>query len=99
MQVVDFSFDSGHPAFAGHFPGQPIVPGVLLLDQAKKSVESASGLSLGGLVAVKFLSPAGPGDVLTMQYEIAAAEVRFTIHCADRSVAVGRFVIASGEGS
>jgi 3-hydroxymyristoyl/3-hydroxydecanoyl-(acyl carrier protein) dehydratase len=99
MQAFEFSFDSGHPAFAGHFPGRPIVPGVLLLDQAKRTVESASGLNLGGLAAVKFLSPAGPGDVLSMQYEITEAEVRFTILCAQRKVAEGRFVIARGEGS
>jgi 3-hydroxyacyl-[acyl-carrier-protein] dehydratase len=32
---------SDHPALAGHFPGQPIVPGALLLDEALHAIDAA----------------------------------------------------------
>lgn len=55
-----------HPAFEGHFPGQPILPGVVLLDQVFQLAQQAvpyiaEGWELG---QAKFLSTVGPGDVL-----------------------------------
>ena len=35
---ITLHFGPDHPAFAGHFPGAPIVPGVLLLDAAIHAV-------------------------------------------------------------
>jgi 3-hydroxyacyl-[acyl-carrier-protein] dehydratase len=32
---------SDHPALAGHFPGEPIVPGALLLDEALHAIDAA----------------------------------------------------------
>ncbi len=83
-----------HPAFAGHFPGRPIVPGVLLLDSAALALESAAGLATRGLPAVKFLSPAQPGQALTLDYELDGTALRFEIRCDTRKVASGRFDVA-----
>jgi len=40
-----------HPAFAGHFPGQPIVPGVVLLDAVLHAIVEANGLADSELAA------------------------------------------------
>ena len=56
-----------HPAFAGHFPGRPIVPGVVLLDQALLFAAQLRGEpSLGGwqVAQAKFFVPVGPGQTL-----------------------------------
>ena len=55
-----------HPAFAGHFPGHPIVPGVVLLDRAVQMAQRLRGGPLAGwqVTQVKFLSPCGPDDEL-----------------------------------
>lgn len=96
MPSVDIACDPDHPAFAGHFPGRPLVPGVLLLDWAQHAVESATGLTLQGLAAAKFLSPALPGDALTVVYEVDGPAVRFEVRCGARVVANGRFLAANG---
>ena len=82
-----------HAAFAGHFPGRPIVPGVLLLDLAQLELQSATGLQPQGLAFAKFLSPAVPGETLSLDYQIDGTVLRFDIHCEARKVATGRFVI------
>ena len=97
MPRLSLPLESDHPAFAGHFPGRPIVPGVVLLDRTQRAVESATGLVLAGLPAAKFFSPAAPGDVLELEYEIAGAVVRFEICCAIRTIANGRFLVAPGS--
>lgn len=60
-----------HPAFAGHFPGHPIVPGVVLLDEALQCLATAEGLDVCSLnVAVaKFLLPVRPGMSLSLAFK------------------------------
>lgn len=84
-----------HPAFAGHFPGMPILPGVLLLDAAVHAVMQARR-DLGDLdpacqiSSVKFLSPVSPGETLTIVCSTTTAGgTRFEISAAHRIVASG----------
>lgn len=85
-----------HPAFAGHFPGRPLVPGVLLLHLAQRAIETALATSVRGLAAVKFLSPALPGDPLLLEFSDGAPAVRFQIRSGTRPVAAGTFTLAEG---
>src|SRR5437763_937712 len=61
-----------HPAFAGHFPGHPVVPGVWLLDAVIHAWQQmpASNEAAVRIDAAKFLSPVGPGEVLTISLDV-----------------------------
>ena len=81
-----------HPAYAGHFPGRPILPGVVLLDAALHALAERQGMqsTTGQLKSAKFLSPAQPGESLTLHYtESPTGGFRFDIRCGERSVASG----------
>lgn len=89
------SFAAEHPAFAGHFPGAPIVPGVLLLDEAVHAAQQ-SGRSVTGVASAKFLRPIGPGQALVLVCAAEGARVRFDITQAGQPVATGQLVVATG---
>ena len=81
-----------HPAFAGHFPGNPIVPGVVLLDRAILFAEEMIGQAdLNWQVGnAKFFSPVRPEEVLTFLLETkASGSISFSIRGADRDIASG----------
>lgn len=81
-----------HPAFAGHFPGTPILPGVMLLDAALQGIAAVTGIALDTceISVVKFLSPAHPGDALTIRHAAGAGgTIRFEIAAGTRAVASG----------
>jgi len=69
-RTLTLPVDAQHPAFAGHFPGAPIVPGVLLLDWALAAIEEAEKISVlpGELSVVKFLQPVVPAADLSLTY-------------------------------
>ncbi|MDP2369843.1 3-hydroxyacyl-ACP dehydratase [Rhodoferax sp.] len=94
MPSLPIRIATDHPAFSGHFPGRPIVPGVLLLDTAVGHVESATGLTASGLASAKFLSPALPGEALWLDFEVDGCVVRFDIRCGQHLVATGRLNMA-----
>ena len=81
-----------HPAFAGHFPGRPIVPGVVLLDQAILFAEQLLGRPVAGWQVgnAKFLSPVGPQEELTFSLLTKpSGAIALTVRAADRDVASG----------
>jgi 3-hydroxyacyl-[acyl-carrier-protein] dehydratase len=59
---VSLAVSAGHPALAGHFPGAPVAPGVLLLDLVVAAAESwlARRLAVRRMAQVKFHAPLLP---------------------------------------
>jgi 3-hydroxyacyl-[acyl-carrier-protein] dehydratase len=81
-----------HPAFAGHFPGRAIVPGVVLLDQALLLAQDRLGVKGGAwqVAQAKFLSPCGPGDELVFELnDSARGGLLFVVRSQGRDVASG----------
>jgi 3-hydroxymyristoyl/3-hydroxydecanoyl-(acyl carrier protein) dehydratase len=70
-----------HPAFAGHFPGMPILPGAALLDEVLFLLERELALDMTQwqLAAAKFLKPVGPGDELALDHARAEDAIAFTV--------------------
>jgi 3-hydroxyacyl-[acyl-carrier-protein] dehydratase len=81
-----------HPAFAGHFPQFPVLPGAILLDEILKAIETARGIEIKAwnITSAKFLGAVRPGDTLVLEHEAPTpASIRFTIRVLDRKVARG----------
>ena len=72
-----------HPALAGHFPGHPIYPGVVLLDAAIAAIEAHFASPVRGLRVAKFLAPVRPGTALMLHAERSTADVRFELATFD----------------
>jgi len=92
MTAAALAIAADHPAFDGHFPGAPVLPGVALLDEAICAIESADGGEprCWRVAAVKFLRAVVPGEALLLEQErLASGSVRFTILSAGRAVATG----------
>ena len=88
-----------HPALAGHFPGHPIYPGVVLLDAAIGAIEAHFGAAVRGLPVAKFLAPVRPGMALTLQAERGDSGVRFELSTTDSvRVATGSAVLRADDG-
>ncbi|HLQ11872.1 MAG TPA: hypothetical protein VK130_01340 [Steroidobacteraceae bacterium] len=97
LMTLDIPAD--HAAFAGHFPGNPLVPGVVLLDETLYSVARAHGVAPGKctICAAKFLSAARPGERLQLALDAGdSGQLRFTIHAAERIVASGILTLPAG---
>lgn len=88
-------FAHDHPALEGHFPGDPVVPGVVILEEVFTGlVEVLGDIELVSFPRVKFLSPLRPGQPFTVCYTLThPTEVSFTCSCAGRMVSQGRVEI------
>lgn len=70
---ADFVIDAAHPSLPGHFPGRPVVPGVVVLDRVLAAAEALLGTSPDALrlPQVKFVRPLLPGEPARLRLEPA----------------------------
>jgi 3-hydroxymyristoyl/3-hydroxydecanoyl-(acyl carrier protein) dehydratase len=80
----------GHPALAGHFPGDPIVPGVVILHRVCQAVTGIHAAAITAVPAVKFHAPLRPAE----RFEVALAPARG--RSVDFRVLRGETLIAAG---
>jgi 3-hydroxymyristoyl/3-hydroxydecanoyl-(acyl carrier protein) dehydratase len=93
---MQFIIAADHPSLPGHFPGRPVVPGVVLLER----VIDAIGASHGEVPAlrmpqVKFLKPLLPGQLAEVRLRGEAPHWRFQVLHQDQVLASGELVAAS----
>ncbi|SPP64779.1 hypothetical protein [Nitrospira lenta] len=86
------SIGPDHPALPGHFPGHPVVPGVLVMDEVIETLREHYGQALivTGLPSVKLSSPLSPGEPLTIDIaQEDSTTAAFTCRVGHRTVAAG----------
>jgi 3-hydroxyacyl-[acyl-carrier-protein] dehydratase len=86
-----------HPSLAGHFPGTPIVPGVVVLDEVAAALATwRKGSRLIGIPFVKFLAQIKPGQLFTIAFNAPGnAQIDFCCRVDGRVVVEGRLEIGS----
>jgi 3-hydroxymyristoyl/3-hydroxydecanoyl-(acyl carrier protein) dehydratase len=90
-----------HPCLAGHFPGRPVVPAVLLLELVAEALQAQiGGIGLRNLPSVKFLRPLLPLQPLQLQFraDLELGRASFRCECDGTLVARGelRFIQTAG---
>ena len=88
MTTLAIRIDAEHPSLPGHFPGRPVVPGVVLLDEVAALLPGP----VTRIAQVKFVAPLLPGEAARIELDLDQAERR-----ARFRVLRGNTLLASGD--
>jgi len=91
-----FAIAPDHPSLPGHFPGRPVVPGVVVLDLALEAIlRLHPGRRAAGLPQVKFTRPVLPGQTVTVS-SAPANQDRVAFACRVDGTEVARGTLLLG---
>lgn len=93
MATVERTFPPDHAAAQGHFPGNPIIPGALLLSEVLRAIETSLGKDLCPyqIRSAKFIRPVRPGERVSIDFS-RRDEKRISFSCK-----VGATFVLAGE--
>ena len=82
MATLERVFAPDHAAAQGHFPGNPIIPGALLLSEALRAIETSLGKDLCPyqIRSAKFIRPVRPGERVSIDFS-RRGEKRISFSC------------------
>jgi len=94
-----FVVAADHPSLPGHFPGTPVVPGVVVLDHVLQASQRWQGhaLSARALEQVKFHSPLLPDQRADVSLELEGSTLIFRVTRENQPVAQGTFALDTGS--
>jgi 3-hydroxyacyl-[acyl-carrier-protein] dehydratase len=91
----EFRVAAEHPTLPGHFPGAPLVPGVMLLEQIALALRDWRDQRLVRLPEAKFVAPLLPEQAAVVVLTDTAGRLRFEIRRDDELLARGTLEAAS----
>ena len=94
-----------HPSLPGHFPGRPIVPGVVLLDLILDAIRAATqaDMRIESIVSTKFLQAVSPGQRVDLKITFSPDNVshrvkaRFVASRDAAAVLEGSFMLTTSS--
>ncbi|MFM8331512.1 MAG: hypothetical protein ACKN9T_07470 [Candidatus Methylumidiphilus sp.] len=94
-----FAIAAEQPVLAGHFPGYPILPGVLLLAFARDTIATATGRAcrIQAIVRHKFVEPVLPGQSVRVECTLKPAADGTHANAACRYVNADGKLVAKGD--
>ncbi|WP_449468176.1 hypothetical protein [Stenotrophomonas humi] len=96
---MQFSIPDDHACLPGHFPGRPLVPGVVLLEQVLRAIEAQSGVAASKLrlPQVKFMAPLLPGQTARVELDGQAPRWKFRVLRDAELLVRGELVLETGN--
>ena len=96
--TASFVIPSTHPSLAGHFPGNPVTPGVVTIDHVVRGLtRHLPGTSLHGLPRVKFLRPLLPDTEVKVTYQFKSENLyRFSGESSGMVILKGQIQLVTG---
>lgn len=98
MISTTFQVPSHHPCFEGHFPGNPIVPGALLLQWLIEALEQQmAGREVIAVDSIKFSASLKPADHCEIQCDYVPDSCKVKLSCRVGSISICKAVIVLAE--
>ena len=89
-----FTIPRNHPALEGHFPGRPIVPAVVILDEVLAAATGFTPAPIAGVIQAKFNALLLPEDVCVVSFEPSRQGLRFQCRVEGQIIASGLLALA-----
>jgi 3-hydroxyacyl-[acyl-carrier-protein] dehydratase len=88
---ITLTIPADHPALPGHFPGNPVVPGAVILAEIAAALERRiPGTRVSGFVTAKFLAPLRPDRQATLIFhDKGPGHAAFDLNVGDVRIATG----------
>jgi 3-hydroxymyristoyl/3-hydroxydecanoyl-(acyl carrier protein) dehydratase len=95
---IPFQIPEQHACYSGHFPGNPIVPGALLLQwllaQVRDSIDAGDDIT--AVSSAKFIASLKPGDHCEFQFDYQPGDRKLRVSCSTQTAIACNAVLVIG---